>query len=104
MAHAHIYRGTGEEIAQTAHLYRERTDLTLIVPIQDDPTAPLSDKEKEAALTSDVPGKNVSTKDPFLVILQEIVERTSKITSQPDTLDWLREGRSGGMFGYAPTE
>ena len=33
-----------------------------------------------------------------LAKFQKIVERTSQIQSTPDTRDWLKEGRAGGMF------
>ncbi len=40
--------------------------------------------------------------DPRLEILREIAERTGRISPQADIRDWLREGRAGVMFGYAP--
>ena len=54
MAHAQIYRGTWEEIALSAHLYRGRTDLTLIVPLDEDAPLPPNDTEKEAARVSSI--------------------------------------------------
>jgi len=33
-----------------------------------------------------------------LAILRRVYENVSQINPKPDTVDWLKEGRAGGMF------
>ena len=42
--------------------------------------------------------------DPDDSVWDEIFKASSKIQSKPDTRNWLREGRAGGMFPDASTE
>ena len=42
--------------------------------------------------------------DPRLAIINAIAENTRQMQIAPDARDYLREGRAGGMFGYAPAE
>ena len=39
-----------------------------------------------------------------LARLQELDRLTADMHPKPDKRDWLREGRSGGMYGFEPTE
>ena len=50
-------------------------------------------------VTIQVKGKLSSSEiERDLKILREVFEASGKIDSKPDTRDWLREGRAGGMF------
>ncbi len=48
--------------------------------------------------------KTPAKENPDVALLRGIAERTAQIESGPDTRDWLREGRAGGMFGDESTE
>lgn len=72
--------GTGTEIAERLSAFADRR---LHVVVTD----------------SEVPAT-----DPRLRLLQEIRERWASMDPRPATRDYIREGRSGDMYGYEPAE
>jgi hypothetical protein len=53
-----------------------------------------------------VPKAGVAAPDasPLSRALREINARSLRMSPKPDLRDYLREGRSGDMYGYAPSE
>lgn len=81
--------GTWEEIAARAAELRGHRLRVLVLP--DEPAAPST------------PGAR-RPNERALAALREIEARTRHMTPRPDTVDYLREGRAGDMYGYEPAE
>lgn len=57
------------------------------------------DLEPDTNLIVTVLPKQGGEDDPRLQVLREVEERSRFMNPKPDERDWLREGRSGAMYG-----
>ena len=65
------------------------------------------DTRKLEVVVYDAEETPVATKendDPRLAIINAIAAEVRQMDLAPDTRDYLREGRAGGMYGYDLTE